>query len=163
MNIPLNIDWQQILLHLLNFVILAGGLYLLLYQPVKKFMAQREEHYRQMAAQAEQTRQEAQQIKEDYQARLQAVEEEIGQRRAQAQREIDQSTQIQMIRAQEQADKILSDAQAAAQRTRTKVLEESQEELKELAMTAAEKLLLQSKGDPYDQFLDLAERGERHE
>ena len=31
MNIPLNIDWQQILLHLLNFVILAGGLYLLLY------------------------------------------------------------------------------------------------------------------------------------
>ena len=38
MNIPLNIDWQQILLHLLNFVILAGGLYLLLYQPVKAFM-----------------------------------------------------------------------------------------------------------------------------
>ncbi len=32
MNIPLNIDWQQILLHLLNFVILAGGLYFLLYQ-----------------------------------------------------------------------------------------------------------------------------------
>ena len=24
-NIPLNIDWQQILLHLLNFAILAGG------------------------------------------------------------------------------------------------------------------------------------------
>ena len=32
MNIPLNIDWQQILLHLLNFAILAGGLYLLLYR-----------------------------------------------------------------------------------------------------------------------------------
>ena len=26
MNIPLNIDWQQILLHLFNFTILAGGL-----------------------------------------------------------------------------------------------------------------------------------------
>ena len=25
MNIPLNIDWQQILLHLFNFSILAGG------------------------------------------------------------------------------------------------------------------------------------------
>lgn len=32
MNIPLNIDWQQILLHLFNFAILAGGLYLLLYR-----------------------------------------------------------------------------------------------------------------------------------
>ena len=29
MNIPLNIDWQQILLHVLNFVILFGGLYFL--------------------------------------------------------------------------------------------------------------------------------------
>ena len=38
---PLNIDWQQILLHLLNFVILAGGLYFLLYKPVKNFMLAR--------------------------------------------------------------------------------------------------------------------------
>lgn len=53
MNIPLNIDWQQILLHLLNFVILAGGLYFLLYKPVKQFMAKREEHYRSVDAQAE--------------------------------------------------------------------------------------------------------------
>ena len=41
MNVPLNIDWQQILLHLMNFAILAGGLYLLLYKPVKQFMAKR--------------------------------------------------------------------------------------------------------------------------
>ena len=41
MNIPLNIDWQQILLHLLNFAILAGGLYLLLYKPVKAGISSR--------------------------------------------------------------------------------------------------------------------------
>ena len=52
MNIPLNIDWQQILLHLLNFVILAGGLYLLLYQPVKAFMEKRQSFYREQDAQA---------------------------------------------------------------------------------------------------------------
>ena len=46
MNIPLNIDWQQILLHLLNFVILAGGLYLLLYKPVLAFMEKRQAYYR---------------------------------------------------------------------------------------------------------------------
>ena len=44
MNIPLNINFQQILLHLLNFVILAGGLYFLLYGPVKKFMDGRQKH-----------------------------------------------------------------------------------------------------------------------
>ena len=46
MNIPLNIDWQQILLHVLNFVILFGGLYFLLYKPVKNFMAKREAQVR---------------------------------------------------------------------------------------------------------------------
>ena len=45
MNIPLNIDWQQILLHFFNFSILVGGLYLLLFKPVKSFMEKREKHY----------------------------------------------------------------------------------------------------------------------
>ena len=31
---PLNIDFLQVLLHMLNFVILAGGLSLLLYKPI---------------------------------------------------------------------------------------------------------------------------------
>lgn len=52
---PLNIDWRQILLHLLNFAILAGGLYFLLYRPVKDFMAKRERHYRDIDERAEKT------------------------------------------------------------------------------------------------------------
>ena len=51
-NIPLNIDWQQILLHLFNFSILVGGLYLLLFKPVKSFMEKREKHYADMEAAA---------------------------------------------------------------------------------------------------------------
>ena len=50
MNIPLNIDWQQILLHLFNFAILFAILYFLLYKPVKDFMAKREEYYKNMDA-----------------------------------------------------------------------------------------------------------------
>lgn len=57
MNIPLNIDWQQILLHLMNFVILAGGLYFLLYKPVKAFMDKRAAYYQEQADQAAQTTQ----------------------------------------------------------------------------------------------------------
>ena len=48
MNIPLNIDWQQILLHLFNFSILLAGLYLLLYKPVKDFMDKRTAYYKQL-------------------------------------------------------------------------------------------------------------------
>ena len=52
MGVPLNIDWQQILLHLFNFLILAGGLYLLLYKPVKAFMEKRRNYYADMDSKA---------------------------------------------------------------------------------------------------------------
>ena len=52
MNIPLNIDIQQILLHLVNFAILFIILYLVLYKPVKKFMVKREEYYANMDQEA---------------------------------------------------------------------------------------------------------------
>ena len=45
MGVPLNIDWQQILLHMFNLIILTGGLYFLLYQPVTAFMKKRQEYY----------------------------------------------------------------------------------------------------------------------
>ena len=77
MNIPLNIDWQQILLHLFNFVLLAGGLYLLLYRPVKDFMKKREDHYAQMAQEAEKDRQEARQMVQDYKEKLADIDQEF--------------------------------------------------------------------------------------
>lgn len=40
---PLNINIVQILLHVLNFVILAGALTLLTYKPISKFLAKRRE------------------------------------------------------------------------------------------------------------------------
>lgn len=82
MNIPMNIDWQQILLHLFNFAILAGGLYLLLYRPVKQFIEQREEHYRQMRDEAEQTRTQAGQLRDEYQLKLSEADADIARRRA---------------------------------------------------------------------------------
>ena len=138
MNIPLNIDWQQIILHLLNFAILAGGLYFLLYRPVRKFMDQREEHYRQMETEAQQ-------------------------RLDQAQQTMKRAAQQRMDEADKQAQAILATAREAAERYHDKAVQDTQKELQELAVTAAEKLVLQSDGDALDQFLDAAERGSGHE
>ena len=144
MNIPLNIDWQQILLHLLNFAILAGGLYLLLYKPVKAFLAKREDWYRQQADAAEETRREAEALKADAQARTDAGED------------------ARRIRedAQTQAEKLLSDARAQAESDRRKLMEASQRQVKELVSAAAEKLLLSSDSEAFDRFLAESERGE---
>ena len=148
MNIPLNIDWQQILLHLMNFVILAGGLYFLLYKPVKAFMDKRAAYYQERADQAAQTTQAAQQLKADYEARLSAADDEIREEKKQAQKDAAAAAQQQLDAARAEAEKIVRQAG---------------QDVKDLAAEATEKLVLQSGGDAFDQFLDLAEKEAQHE
>ena len=162
MNIPLNINWQQILLHLLNFAILAGGLYFLLYAPVKKFMAQRILHYQEMEDDARKKVSEAEQLKEDYAGRLKEAEQEIYTLRAKAMRSAKEQSDLQLEKASKQAETILAEAKRSAEHSREKVMQEAQKELKDLAVTATEKLLLKSGGDPIDQFLSAAEQGGAH-
>ena len=157
---PLNIDLQQILLHWMNLAILTGGLYFLLFKPVKQFMEKREAHYKDLDAQAAGKLQEAERVKAEYQARLAGAEEEIHQSRIKAQAAVQQSAEEQLAQAQAQAKQIIAHAQAEAEHSRERVMRESQKELRKLAAEAARKLAVQA--DPFSQFLDLAEGG-RHE
>ena len=197
MNIPLNIDWQQILLHLLNFVILAGGLYLLLYKPVKTFMEKRQQYYQEQDAKAAKTLADAEKTAAEVRQQLKNADADAAAKLAAAQKSADAAMQRQLSDARAQAEQILADAHAApsarrtvachapagqrhgrppefappvpvrrttaaAQREHDKLLSDAQKELKDLAVTATEKLVLQSDGDAFDQFLDAAERGKSH-
>ena len=164
MGIPLNIDWQQILLHLLNFAILAGGLYLLLYKPVKKFMAQRTAYYQNMEKEAEAKLKQAEALEADYQARFQNVESEIAEKKASSLLELERINAQKLQEVKEQAEKMISDAQHNAEQEREKILDSAQKEIADMVTTATEKLLLQSTAsEAFDQFLTAAERSERHE
>ena len=158
---PLNIDPQRILLHWMNLAILTGGLYFLLYQPVKTFLAKREEYYRDLDRQAQDKLARAEQLQADYQKKLDGAEEEIHQARAKAQQSLQQSVQEQLAQAQAQAQLIVTRAHADAERTREQALYDSQQDIRRLAETAAKRLALHE--DPFDQFLDLAEGGGNHE
>ena len=163
MSLPLNINIQQILLHMLNFVILTGGLYFILYGPVKKFMDQRQAHYAEMDKAAADKLAEAEKLAADRRAQLDHVEDELRERRAESQKIAQAAAQQQLDRAQQQADQIIAAARKNAESIRTKALTDSQKELKELAMAAAEKLALSSSRDAFDEFLNLAEEGDQHE
>ena len=160
-GLPLNIDPQQILLHWLNLVILVGGLYFILYKPVKQFIAKREEHYRQLDQQAEDKIAQAEQLQVQYSEKLAAADEEIHQARAKAQQAVEQSTQDQLEQARAQAEHIVAQARAQADRIKEQAVHDSQDEIRRLAETATARLALRQ--DPFDQFLDLAEGGKKHE
>ena len=120
MNIPLNIDWQQIVLHLMNFAILAGGLYFLLYNPVKKFMAKRAEYYENMDKEANEKLESATIKEAEYQKHMEELEAELDAKRKEAAKQADTMIQQSVNQAKEQAAKVMSDAKAAAMQERTK-------------------------------------------
>ncbi len=164
MNLPLNIDWQQILLHLLNFALLTGGLYFLLYKPVKSFMDKRTELYRSMDEEAKNKITKAQQTQADYEKRLQDAEEEIGRKKIEALSEAAKSGSVEIEKAKAEAGKIIAEARKTAQREHDKILSDAQGEVASLAAKATEKLLGEkSESLLYDQFLTSAERREKYE
>ena len=162
MSIPLNIDWQQILLHLFNFAILAGGLYLLLYRPVKQFMEQRQAYYESLHREAEEAREQAAQVKDACRAKLAETDAAIAQKRAEAEQELDELRARQIAGTKQEAKAILDKARDSVRRERDDLLNRAAKELMDATASAAEKITLGAE-DPYEPFLRLAERRAVHE
>ena len=153
---PLNIDWQQILLHLLNFVILTGGLYFLLYKPVKSFMAKRERHYKELHDSAEADRSEAAALRRAAQEKYDAIQDEIVHMRTRASDEVDAEKTRLLNEARAEARRILDTAGKTAEMRSQKALADSNEEIRAMALEAVQKLLIND-GNALDKFLDAAE------
>lgn len=157
MNLPLNIDIQQILLHMLNFTILGGGLYVLLYKPVKDFMDQREASYQKMEDDAKAVLENAYKEKEAYDAKISRADEEIQDMKAKAIKEVEASTEAQLKSAKAEADKIVKVAHITAQRDKQKMVEEAKEEITQLAIDATRKLMT-AEEDPYHLFVESTQQ-----
>ena len=159
---PLNIDWQQILLHLLNFVILAGGLYFLLYKPVEDFMGKRETYYADRQKEADRRDEETQALKTEYEQKLNKADEEIRERKKEAAGELEKVIRARTAEAEEQAKEIIEQAEKTARSRSQKALEDSNRDIRKLAIDAVEKLAVTSDSDALDKFLDEAESEVRH-
>ena len=157
-GVPLNIDWQQILLHLFNFTILFGSLYILLYKPVKNFMESREAHYKDVDDRAEAALKEAEDQKQIYTDKVAAFDEEVREEKAKVRKEIEAMREKELEAAKEDASKIVSDAKAEAAKEKAGIVSAAQKEIRDLVTDAVDKLAVdQSPSDAFDKFLDAAE------
>lgn len=164
MNVPLNIDWQQILLHLLNFVVLFAILYFLLYDPVKKFMDKRCEYYKNMDDEAKKNLQQAEKIKNEYAEKLHYADSEIEKKRQAANKSLSEKTEQSVMLAKKEAEQIVSDAYKKAESERKKLLESAQNEIADMVADAAEKIVVHaSTSDAFDSFLNSVKRSEADE
>lgn len=157
---PLNINLQQILLHALNFVILFGAMYFLLYKPVKDYMDKRRQQYEKMDEDAKAYLAQAEKTRADYEAKLKGADTEIKQRREEALAAVQSAADAARAAANAQAETIVKNARANAAAEYDKTMAQAQNEISHLVSAATEKLVLESSAsEAYEQFLDAAERG----
>ena len=155
---PLNIDWQQILLHLFNFLILFAGLWVLLYKPVRDFMRKRRSEYEQQDAEAQKKQQDAEALHAQYEQQLADVDRDAEEKRAALQKEMDGYAELRRRSAQAEADAILQKAREQAAREKEKSVRDARREIAALASEATEKLALrETASEAFDQFLDAAD------
>jgi len=164
MNIPLNIDWQQILLHLFNFALLFAILYFLLYKPVKDFMAKREEYYKNMDDRVNENLAVSENAKNEYADKLAAADSEIRRSQEEARMAAEKAASKRIEDARDEAARIIARAKEEAVREKERIIAEAQSEISEMVTDATEKLVLESTAsEAFDQFLMAVERSDRHE
>lgn len=151
---PLNIDIQQILLHMLNFAILFCALYFLLYKPVKKFMDNRNKYYEEIEEKTSKIVDEANELKATYEKKMEAADEEISALKSEAKaKSMAEAVKIK-ANAQKEAEQIISSAKAQAEISSENMVKSANNEICNLAEKAAEKLVIESTSEAYDSFLN---------
>ncbi len=158
-GLPLGIDLQQILLHLVNFAVLFVGLYILLYKPVKDFMDKREAHYKSLDEEKETALSEAKAKEAEVAKRLAACDEEVDRIRQEALDKLSEERIASEKTAKQAAEKLIEDAKKEAETARANILAGAEKDIAELLGKAAEKLMVAGDtGATYDAFLEEAER-----
>ena len=153
---PLNIDPQQILLHLFNLVLLFGILYVLLYKPVHDFMDKREEEYRQREKDTKDALDDAERLKSEYENMLSEADKENAVKRAQISAQAESAREKIIADAHAQADEIVEQARDKAQKEHDRLIARAQTEIAEYVSKAAEKAVMQegSLEDDFDSFFE---------
>lgn len=159
---PLNIDFIQILLHMLNFVILAGGLTFLLFKPVNRFLEQRREQFVETENKNRQAAEENERLCAVYEQKLREAEAEISERKKAAEKEWADISAQYIREAEEKAAALILAAEKEAEDRKEHILESAQTEISELVVSAAQKLISgtvtpERNSALYDEFIRLAE------
>lgn len=150
---PLNIDWQQILLHLFNFSLLSLGLYILLYKPVKNFMDARTAYYEGLEKETEVRLANAKVLEEAKQKELDNVHAEMDKVREKILKESQEQAKQNIESSKEQGKHIIEQAKQNANKEHEAIINDAKKEIRQMAITATEKIVAKDQ-DIFDEFIE---------
>jgi F-type H+-transporting ATPase subunit b len=136
----LGLNWQGLLWHAINFVVLLLLLRMVLYKPVLGMLDERARRVRESMEQADRARRAAEQAEADRQALLAETRREAEEIRARAEEQSKRIIGEAAGRAKDEADRIIAQAEARAAQERQQVMAEVRAELADLVVTAVERV-----------------------
>ena len=138
----LGIDWQQILLHVFNFIILATGLTFILFKPVRKFMREREEKYRAAAEEHAKKKAEIEAMEEERKAKLAGLDAELEAHKKQVLSQTEARGRQLIQEAETQARGIVEESRRRSEEERKAYIAGAGGEIADMVVKSAEKLLV---------------------
>ncbi len=130
-----------LLIQVVNFLILIALLSRFLFAPLKKFLADRAEGIEKSLAEAKLAREAAARAQEEYRAQIQATQREAAALREQAQREVEAERQRLLKASRDEAHHMVDEAKAAIEMEAKRARASLREEVVNLSLAAAERLL----------------------
>lgn len=131
-----NFIWSAV-----NIIILFILLRIFLFKPITKIMNERTRIIQDNLDKAEKSRQEAEELKQQYAESLSSAKEEAQQIIIKAHDEAEAEKSAILRKSQEEASEIISDAGKTIENERRRVLQQAQTEIADLAIEAASKII----------------------
>ena len=137
----IGIDWQVLLAQLINFGILFGLLFFLLYKPMRRTFDARSNRIKESMEQAEQIKEQMARTEEQVREQLAAARREGQDILAQAAQMGDRLKEETRGEARQEAEVIVARARTEIERERDEAIDEVKRQFVDLAITAAEKVV----------------------
>lgn len=137
----LGINLPGLIAQIINFTLLLGILYLVLYKPILRMLDQRSQRIQESLDTADRVQQESVQAGEEVKKQIDAAREEGRNIVGQATQVAERVREDARTQARTEAEAILQRAQAEIQRERDQAIEELRLQFAELTIAAAERVI----------------------
>ena len=153
LRIDLNLLWT-----IINVLIIFGIVKKFLLKPVNKILAARQEEIDKQYAEAKAAEENDRQLEEQKKAAMNSIEEQRYEMLKEARGKAEEEYQRRVAEAKTEADKIVADAKILAEREQERHMEQAQNQIADLVVAAAAKLVASKAGveedkSLYNQFL----------
>jgi len=137
----LGLSAKMLITQIVNFAILLGVLWVLLYKPILNALQQRQEKIRESLAQADAMRQEAKSTEQRFEQELQKARREGQEIIARAQEMAEKVRQETLEQARQEAQQILDKAREEIEYDRKQAMAELQQQVAALSLLVSQKVI----------------------